>query len=120
MDDRYLRRACEAAFQALLRPTGRDTGLALSAEAVCQLVAMRRGTQIRLYPASLGGHPYGLVLRLPTVDIILYERHTTAWHQQHIILHEAAHILYDHKGGEAGATAALKCLVPDLPNEVIS
>lgn len=112
-DDVRLYHDCTADFHALLRsnPTG---GFPRSADDICNLVERQRGIAIHRYPASLGGHPLGLLLRARGFCLILYERCTTPWHQQGIILHECGHIFYDHQGTEAGTAAALQVLVPDL------
>lgn len=119
-DDRRLYRACQADLRSLIG-SGAAEGLSFrSADDICALLARQRGMAIHRYPASLGGHPYGLVVRGKDFCLILYERRTSSWHQQGIILHECAHILYDHRGAEDGTAAALRVLVPDLPIERFS
>jgi hypothetical protein len=112
--DRNLYRACEADLRALMRAGTADGVVVRDADDVCALLEHRLGVVIHRYPASLGGHPYGLVLRGRDFCIVLYERHTSAWHQEGIILHECGHIFYDHRGTEDGTTAALRVLIPDL------
>lgn len=113
--DDQLYRACAADLRSLLRAGPPDGGEPQTADDLCALIERRRGLTIPRYPASLGGHPYGLVLRGKGTCLILYERHTSPWHQQAIILHECGHILYDHRGTEDGTVGALRVLVPDLP-----
>lgn len=113
--DDQLYRACAIDLRSMLRaglPGGREPR---TVDDLCALIERRRGLTIPRYPASLGGHPYGLVLRGRDTCLILYERHTTPWHQQAIILHECGHVLYDHRGMEDGTVGALRVLVPDLP-----
>ena len=117
MNDRRLYRTCASDFQALQRAAAPGEGIPLTVDGVCALLERQRGIAIQRYPASLRGHPYGLVVRGKDLCIILYERHTSAWHQQGIILHECGHIFYDHQGTEDGTAAALRMLVPDLPDE---
>ena len=62
----------------------------------CGAVAKRRGRPIRLCPAIMHGRPFGLWIPLQSEDQIWYEQETSAWHQQHIILHEIGHILCNH------------------------
>lgn len=113
--DDLLYRACAADLRSLLRTRSRGSGEPQTADDLCALIERRRGLAIPRYPASLGGHPYGLVLRGKDTCLILYERHTSPWHQQAIILHECGHILYEHRGMEDGTAGALRVLVPGLP-----
>ena len=119
-NDRQLYRTCASDFQALQRAAMHGEGIPSTVDDVCALLERQRGIAIQRYPASLGGHPYGLVLRGRDLCIILYERHTSAWHQQGIVLHECGHIFYDHRGTEDGTIAALRALVPDAPDEQLS
>lgn len=115
--DRDLYRACAADFENLLR-AGHEHGMTIrTTDDVCTLLERLRSITIERYPASLGGHPNGLVLRGRDLCLILYERDTSPWHQQGIILHECSHIYYNHQGTEAGTAAALRVLMPDMPRE---
>jgi hypothetical protein len=64
---------------------------------LCRTVGTDRGRPIVLaaLPMAAAG-PCGLWLATATVDMICYERATSALHQQHIVLHELGHILGDH------------------------
>lgn len=115
LDDHQLYRSCEADLRSLIRSGVRDGVIARDADDICMLIERQLGIVIYRYPASLGGHPYGLLLRGQGFCILLYERHTSAWHQAAIKLHELAHILYNHRGTEDGTTTALRVLVPDIP-----
>jgi hypothetical protein len=115
--DRRLYAACAADFAALVRDTGGKGVTPRNVEDICAVAGRRLKIAIRRYPASLGGHPQGIVLRGKDRCLILYERQTSAWHQQGIILHECAHLLYDHGGTEAGTAAALRVLLPDVAHE---
>lgn len=120
MQDRRLYAACAADFAALVRDTGSKGVTPRNVDDICALVGRRLEIVIRRYPASLGGHPHGLVLRGKHLCLLLYERQTSAWHQQGIILHECAHLLYHHGGTEAGTAAALRVLLPDVAHEQIA
>lgn len=118
MNDRQLYRSCTADFRTLVRAAAASEDvMPRTADDICAVLERWRGIKIHRYPASLGGHPYGLVLRGKDLCIILYERHTSAWHQQGIILHECGHIFYDHRGMEDGTDAALRALMPDVSEE---
>ncbi|MGW3271275.1 hypothetical protein ACWDFH_07345 [Streptomyces kronopolitis] len=83
-------------------------------------LARRRGRPIKLEPwsgAGGSGAPCGLWFATETTDYICYEPGTSPLHREQIILHECAHILYDHHLGidlsEAGR------LMPDLGSSMI-
>lgn len=59
----------------------------------CAAISKRRQRRIRLCAKAMNGKPFGLWVPLETEDQIWYERDTSAWHQQHIILHELGHML---------------------------
>ncbi|MGI5502176.1 ImmA/IrrE family metallo-endopeptidase [Lentzea sp. CA-135723] len=83
--------------------------------ALCARVAADRGRPITLIPlpmASLG--PCGLWLAGDREDVVCYEQHTSALHQEHIILHELGHILHGHEGSET-----MSALFPDLSGETV-
>ncbi len=108
-------RACAADLRALLREAPAAPGPSGAVDGLCAALGRRLGLTIHRHAASLGGNPYGLVLRGGGDCLVLYERQTSPWHQQGIILHELGHLLYGHRGVEAGTAAALRALVPDLP-----
>lgn len=83
--------------------------------ALCERVGVDRGRPIVLTPlpmTSLG--PCGLWLAGERADIVCYEQHTSALHQEHIILHELGHILHEHRGAET-----MTELFPDLGGETL-
>lgn len=105
-------------------------------------LAARRGRHIEIVPvAAKPNLPCGIVLTTLDADLILYRADTTALHREHILLHEAAHILCGHNGaanGGAGGgpgggtdgrsdsgsdsgafTAAARQLMPHLSPELI-
>ncbi|MFJ5550352.1 hypothetical protein [Streptomyces sp. NPDC093225] len=66
-------------------------------------MAARRGRPIRLHPlpkeAAESG-VCGLWVGTATVDYVFYEAQTSRLHQEHIVLHELGHILFDHNSLE--------------------
>lgn len=120
LKDRRLYHACEKDFIGLLR-AARQFGMApRAADDICALLARLCGITIERYPATLGGHPSGLALRGPELCLILYERETSPWHQQGIILHECGHLFYGHLGTEIGTLGALQVLMPDLSRQQLA
>lgn len=80
-----------------------------------QSLAGRRGRPIELVPvAGRPNLPCGLLLTTADADYILYAADTTPLHQQHILLHEAAHLLCGHQDGSATLDAAARTLMPGL------
>lgn len=66
-------------------------------------LAARRGRHIEIVPvAAKPNLPCGIVLTTLDADLILYRADTTALHREHILLHEAAHILCGHNGAANG------------------
>ena len=75
--------------------------LELSGQSVLGLVeqvAQKRGRPIVLQPWRMGdAAQYGVWLAGPARDYIFFEAETARVHQEHIILHELAHILLGHE-----------------------
>lgn len=109
MGDRKLRRRCERVLDELAAPDGAD------ARELCALVGQRQGKPIHLVAESLPPQsPCGLAVRTGTFDAIIYERHTTPLHQEHIIGHELGHILCGHDTATVFDAEASRLLLPDL------
>jgi hypothetical protein len=83
-------------------------------------LAARRGRPIELVPVTGRPNlPCGLLLTTAGADYILYAADTTPLHQQHILLHEAAHLLCGHQEGGAGLDSAARTLMPALPAALV-
>jgi hypothetical protein len=91
MSDRKLRRVCESRLRALALPEPFDLDM------VCEVLATRRGRQIRLCATVLPRPLYGIWLTGHDADHILYEEATSAAHQHQIILHELSHLICGHR-----------------------
>ncbi len=85
-----LHRRCERLLRELPIVVPFDIG------AFCEAVAAKRGRPILLRPETLHSRPYGCVQVTATADIISYAQNTGLLHQQQIILHEVAHLLWGH------------------------
>lgn len=78
-------------------------------------LAAHRGRPIELVPVTGRPNlPCGLLLTTAAADYILYAADTTPLHQQHILLHEAAHLLCGHQDDGAGLDSAARTLMPGL------
>lgn len=66
-------------------------------EAFIAALARERGRPIDLMPVTARPNlPCGLVVTTDRADWIVYRADTTAVHRQHILLHEAAHLVCGH------------------------
>ncbi|MCX5418140.1 hypothetical protein [Streptomyces sp. NBC_00078] len=106
-----LRRRCQALIDQL------DLPHTLSVEALCRHVAVRRARPLRLHPlpseaAAQGA--CGLWLATDAEDHIFYERRTAPLHQEHIVLHEIGHLLFDHHMVALDGAVGWDELLPDL------
>jgi len=108
MDIRAIRRRCEARLDALSLPDPFDIA------EFCAQVADRRDRRITLRAMSLAGIAYGVCLRGQNVDHIIFERDTSPFHQQHIILHELGHLICGHEATDLALVAGTGQLVEDL------
>ena len=138
---RSLREWCESAVQTLPVPAP------FTLEGFLEQVGDHSGRRIELLPAILGATaPCGMLVGTDDVDYICFAANTSPLHRRHIVLHEVGHLWLEHKGttvaldtptppdpaapgpvtagpvaGDLGdsALAALKTLLPDLPEAVI-
>ncbi|NUP53970.1 MAG: hypothetical protein HOW97_42630 [Catenulispora sp.] len=86
-----------------------------SAEAFVARLAADRGRPIELVPVSSRPRvPCGLLVTLEHTDVIVYFADTAALHREHIILHEAAHLLCGHDQGAPMQTGSAAGLFPTL------
>jgi hypothetical protein len=108
---RRLRRHCQKAVDRLGLPH------ALSVEDLCRHIAARRARPLHLHPlppeAAVQG-ACGLWLATDSEDHIFYEQRTTQVHQEHIILHEIGHMLFNHRTMALDGEAGWGRLLPDL------
>lgn len=82
------------------------------------MLAESRGRPIDLFPVSCRPDiPCGLLITTDRADCILYAADTSPLHQQHILLHEAAHIICGHV--ETAPAAATGVLLPHLPPALV-
>jgi hypothetical protein len=92
MDEKAIRRRCEARLRELSLPTPFDLDIFIVG------IATRRSRPIVRYALPLMGGLPGLWIETDTADLLYYEERTSPLHQQHIILHELGHILLGHRG----------------------
>jgi hypothetical protein len=106
-----LRRSCRALIDQLELPH------VLSIEALCHHLVAQRTRPIHLHPLSpeaAATGTCGLWLATDTADHIFYEHRTTPLHQEHIVLHEIGHLLFNHRTVGLDSEAGWDALLPDL------
>lgn len=109
-----LRQRCHRLVEALSLPRPFD------AAAFIATLARERGRPIELIPVTgRPNMPCGLLVTTDRAECILYAADTTALHQQHILLHEAAHIICGHHEGPLSHSPAVRMLLPSLPASLV-
>ena len=113
MDLKQLRQRCEARLRDLDLPVPFDV------DAFCESLAARRGRPVVLRPLVSKAGPWGLWVAGAAADFIFYEQETSTLHQEHIILHEASHLLCHHDPRPVSEAEFSRQLLPDLDPEVV-
>lgn len=113
MSLRQLRRSCAAKVEALELPSPFDVLV------FCASLERSRARPILLIPRSLpAGAPSGLCVSTTAGDYVFYESQTSVLHQEHIILHELAHLLCEHQAVVSHGELS-RFLFPDLDPRMI-
>ncbi|MCL7494764.1 hypothetical protein AB0K49_18300 [Streptomyces decoyicus] len=115
MTARQTRKRCQALVNTLELPRP------FSVDAlVCELSA-HRGRPIRIHtvPISDATNACGLWVSTDVSDDIYVEKKTTKFHQEHIILHEIGHILWNHCITDQETRSALSTLFPNLSPDMV-
>lgn len=86
-------------------------------EKFAELVGERRGRPVVLQP-MVGAQPPAYCVPKTDVDVVRYEAGTGAFHRDHLILHELAHLLLEHDPGRFWDSGA-EVLLPDLDLDVV-
>lgn len=110
-----LHRRCQAVLEQI------DFPYPFSITAFCEQLARRRQRPLHLRPlapeAATSGI-CGLWLATPNEDHIFFEQRTVRLHQEHIVLHELGHMLFEHRISDLDLNAAVPGgmgqLFPDL------
>jgi hypothetical protein len=110
---KVLRRRCEERLRELELPAPFD------AATFCDALAERRGRPIVLQSVVARGGPFGFWVPTPNRDYIFYERETSRWHQEHIVLHEACHMLWGHEPTSITDPDLAQLLVPNVAPETV-
>ncbi|MEZ0070285.1 hypothetical protein ABIA32_006337 [Streptacidiphilus sp. MAP12-20] len=111
MDDRELRRECADLVSRL------DVPRPFTIPALVENIAAQRGRPIEMVPMPMAprpNSPCGLWVATDETDIVMYSEQTTLRQQQHIQLHELAHILLGHESTETDEDEMSRLLMPTL------
>ncbi|GLY75852.1 hypothetical protein [Actinoallomurus iriomotensis] len=109
MDFAALTERCRTTLAALDLPRPFDV------HAFCERLGRDRGRPLSLLVMDLPPDaPCGLWVSTEERDYIVYERATTPLHQEHIILHEVAHLLCGHVEGAGLGDEHARRLFPSL------
>lgn len=113
MELKGLRERCEAKLAEL------NLSAFENAHSFCAALAARRARPIVLQAVANPAGPFGLWVGGRTADVIFYERNTSPLHQEHIILHEACHLVWQHRPAPVTEGELAHLLFPDVQPEVI-
>jgi len=108
-----LRKHCEARLANI------DLAGCVDAASFCASLATHRGRPIILRPVTGWVGPCGLWVGGPSVDLIFYEQETSPLHRDHIILHEASHLICGHSSAEIPSSALSATLFPDFRPDAV-
>ncbi|WP_433501012.1 ImmA/IrrE family metallo-endopeptidase [Sphaerimonospora sp. CA-214678] len=112
MIDRAVWRKCRSIVDRLSIPAPFDPDLFISA------LAERRGRVVELVPMPGPAVQCGALVATDEVDYIFYATSTTRLHREHILLHEAGHLLCGHIG-EVDPGLLPEILFPHLGGDLI-
>ena len=114
---RDLRARCRERVDTLAAqlPLDRLTGV----EELCALLSARRGRLVLPEAAALPPTIAGVWVANTRADYIFYAQDAPRPHQEHIILHELAHLLCGHESGPAEAELLRVLLFPHLDQTLV-
>ncbi|WP_314175805.1 hypothetical protein [Streptomyces winkii] len=110
---RKVRRRCAAVLRDLRLPDSFDV------PTLCAELSARRGRPIKQLPVPNLSDVCGLWIATDTADLIAYEQCTTVPHQNHIVLHEIAHMLCDHYPVTLSPAEQARLLLPSLDPDMV-
>lgn len=99
--------------------SGLQIDLPFDSTAFVARLAQRRGRPIELVPIhALPASPCGLLLSTDHADYLCYAVNTSPLHREHILLHEAGHLVCGHTGPST-VDALPAALLPHLSGELV-
>lgn len=87
---------------------------------LCRRLGELRERPITLVPMPMPAtHPCGMWVAAHEADLIFFDANTTSAHQEHIILHELAHIICCHRGSGLLDDESARTLFPNLNPDIV-
>ncbi|AYY13001.1 hypothetical protein EF847_10100 [Actinobacteria bacterium YIM 96077] len=115
MNLRRIRQACDEQLHRLVLPEP------FTIDAFCSTLARERGKPIRLMPMPDGADsPCGMWLATADTDWVFHQSATSQLHQEHIVLHELAHMIFGHTTKQDRSERLQTSLLPDLDPGMIA
>ncbi|SDY91081.1 protein of unknown function [Amycolatopsis xylanica] len=111
MTSRRLKKHCRSIVRGVGLPQP------FSVARLCHKLSAQRGRPLYLLPFPVlptAGGPCGLWIATAESDYIFYEENTTKLHQEHIIVHEIAHMLCEHESPGLTEPSSFRAILPDL------
>ncbi|WP_205629718.1 hypothetical protein [Jiangella muralis] len=109
MDLRHVRQRCEEKLRTLSLPRP------FSLDEFCATLVRIRQRPLRLLPIPGNDDgPCGLWVSTQEADYVFHQVATSPLHQEHIILHELAHMVFDHAAVRESAAGIRSRLLPAL------
>lgn len=96
-----------------------DIDLPFDSAAFIERIARGRGRRIELVPIhARPATPSGILLSTDQADYLCYAVNTSPLHREHILLHEAGHLVCGHTGPST-SDAVPAALLPHLSDELV-
>ncbi len=117
MADVALRRRCEQRLAALQLP------IPFTLAAFVERLATSRGrplTIVEMPSLSEAGGPSGAWIATDGADYVFVDRAARALHREHIVLHELAHILFEHEDALVMSRADAAALLPAISEQTMT
>jgi hypothetical protein len=111
-----LRSRCEQRLADLRLP------VPFALEAFCDELALRRGKPLTIVdmPSADDGGPSGAWLATDDADYVFVDQSARALHREHIVLHELAHMIFDHSGAPALGDSDAAALLPAFDSDTVA
>jgi hypothetical protein len=111
---RALRRRCQRLIDELAIPQP------ITMMRLVTAVAERQGKSIELSAVAAPETSFfGMLVRTPAADFILYDEDATPLHQFHIVAHEIGHLLLRHRSPQRADPAQIRDIAPDLSRRLV-
>lgn len=116
MLDTALRSRCEQRLAHLPLPEP------FTVERFRQALEAHRGRSLSIgtMPGLEPGQPSGVWIATATADYVFVDETARPLHREHIVLHELAHIMCDHRGAPAMSEGDAAALLPSLSSEMVA